>query len=185
MNAIALIRRMLLSILFALLLFANRTYAQNLQFDTFDGWSIVYTDAGSSNSCSAFITFPDQTVLQLAQVQTSSQTAWAIFLSNEKWNLILSGRAQLALSLLTDKYWKSTFSVTTTAAGDKPVLISLVPADFIRSIADAQALLVIDEKNEPLTGSFNMTDSARAIGTVERCVREHPLTSAPIPSPSG
>jgi hypothetical protein len=124
-------------------------------------------------------------VIQLALVQTPSQTAWAIFLSNDKWKSMFAARTQIALSLLTTSSWSSTFSITTSAAGDKPVLVSLVPAAFITSIADAQALFILDDENEPLTGSFNMNDSGRAIAAVEHCARDHPLTAAPGPAPSG
>jgi hypothetical protein len=185
MRASQFVRRMLLSIVTGLSLLVMPARVDADAYDKFGEWSIVYVDAGSSNGCSAFTTFSDQTVLQLALVQTPSQAAWAIFISNEKWKSMFAARAQVTLSLLTTKSWSSTFGVTTSAAGDKPVLVSLVPAAFIKSIADAQALFVIGDTNEPLTGSFNMNDNGRAIAAVERCSREHPLTATPRPAPSG
>ena len=168
MRAKQFIRHILLSIVTGLSLFVVPAHAEADGYDKFGEWSFVYVNAVSSNSCSAFTAFTDQTVIQLALVQTPSQVAWAIFLSNAKWNSIFSARAQVTLSLLTSKSWSSTFSVTTGAAGDKPVLVSLVPSAFMRSIADAQALFILDEKNKPLTGSFNMNDIGRAIAAVER-----------------
>lgn len=185
MRASQFVRRMLLSIVTGLSLLVMPARVDADAYDKFGEWSIVYVDAGSSNGCSAFTTFSDQTVLQLALVQMPSQAAWAIFISNEKWKSMFAARAQVTLSLLTTKSWSSTFGVTTSAAGDKPVLVSLVPAAFIKSIADAQALFVIGDTNEPLTGSFNMNDNGRAIAAVERCSREHPLTATPRPAPSG
>lgn len=185
MRAKGFIRRILLSIVTAVSLLVVPARAEDVEYDKFGGWSIIYVDAVTSNSCSAFTTFTDQTVLQLALVQTPFQVAWATFLSNTKWNSMFAARAQVMLFLLTSKSWSSTFSVTTSAAGDKPVLVSLVSTAFIRSIADAQALFILDENNEPLTGSFNMNDSGRAIAAVERCVREHPLTATPRQTPSG
>lgn len=185
MRAKEFIRYILLSIVTGLSLFVVPVRAEEAGYDKFGSWSIVFVYAISSNSCSAFTTFSDQTVIQLALVQTPSQAAWAIFLSNDKWKSMFAARAQITLYLLTSRSWSSTFSITTSAAGDKPVLVSLVPAAFITSIADAQALFILDDKNEPLTGSFNMSDSGRAIAAVERCVREHPLTGAPRPAPSG
>lgn len=177
------IRHILLSLATGISLFVVSARAEDVEYDKFGGWSIVYVDAVNSNSCSAFTTFTDQTVLQLALVQTPSQLAWAIFMSNEKWNSMFAARAAVTLSLLTNKSWSSKFSITTGGADNKPVLVSLVSTDFIRSLADAQALFILDEDNDPLTGSFNMKDSEHAIAAVERCVREHPLTPAPSPSP--
>src|ERR1700761_2390180 len=127
-------RNTLLSVVTWLSLFALSARAEDIKYDKFGGWSIVYVDVVSSNSCSAFITFPDQTVMQIALVQTKSELAWAMFLSNAKWNSIFAGRSQVTLSLLTSKSWSSTFSITTNKAGDKPVLVSTVSTTLVRSI---------------------------------------------------
>ena len=177
MQAKRFIRHILPSIMIGLPLFVMPARAEDVEHAKLGRWSIVYVDVVTSNSCSAFTAFPDKTEIQLALVQTPSQMTWAIFLSNAEWNSMLAARAQVTLSLLTTKSWPSTFSVTTNKAGDKPVLVSPVPTAFIRSIADAQALFIIDDKNEPLTGSFNMNDSEHAIAAVEHCVRQHPLTA--------
>jgi hypothetical protein len=141
------IRHILPGIVMGLSLFVAKARADDVEYDNFGGWFIVYVDAVRSNSCSGSTTFTDQTVLQLALVQTPSEVAWATFLSNAKWNAIFAARAQVTLSLLTSKSWSSTFSVTTSAAGDKAVLVCLVPTPFIKSIADAKALLIFDDKN--------------------------------------
>lgn len=166
-------------------LFAVSARAKDIAYDKLGDWSIMHVDTFSSNSCSAFTTFPDQTLLQLALIQTPSQVSWAIFLSNAKWNSIFAPKTQVTLSLQTSKSWSSTFRVTTSNVGDKPVLVSVVPTTFVRSIADADALFILDDKSEPLTGSFNMINSEHAIAAVEHCVREHPLTTAPDLGPSG
>lgn len=176
------IREILLVIVIGLSLFVVPAGAEDVEYDKLGGWSIVYVDAVNSNSCSAFITFPDQTVMQMALAQTPSELSWAIFLSNVKWNSMFVGKSQVTLSLMTSRSWPSTFRVTTNKAGDKPVLVSMVSTSFIRSVADTEALFILDDKNEPLTGSFNMKHSKDAIDAVQRCVHEHPLTSAPGPA---
>jgi hypothetical protein len=178
-------RRALLSILMVLPLFFASPRAEAGEYDKFGGWFIVYVDAGSSNSCSAFTTLTDHTVIQLALVQTPSQMSWAMFLSNDTWKSMFAARSQVTLSLLTSKSWVSTFSVSASAAGDTPVLVSLVPATLIKSVAATQALFILDDKNEPLTGSFDLSDSRRAVEAVERCARERPLTASPRAAPSG
>lgn len=185
MRARKVIGNIIVSIAMGLSLFTVPAHAEGVEYDRFGDWTVVYIDAGSSNSCSASTTFTDQTEFQLALVQTPSQVDWAIFLSNAKWNSVLAARGQMILSLLTNKHWRLAFNVTTDAAGEKPVLVSLAPTALIRSIGDAQALFILDDKNAPLTGSLNMKDSERAIAVVERCIRERPLTAAPSPSPSG
>jgi hypothetical protein len=175
------IRDILLSIVAGLSLVVMPAGAEDIEYDKFGGWSIVYVDAITSNSCSAFITFPDQTVMQIALVQTPSELTWAIFLSNAEWNSLFADRSQVTLSLLTSKSWSSTFKVTTNKAGGKLVLVSTVSTAFVTSIADAEALFILSDKNKPLTGSLNMKHSKDAIDAVERCVDEHPLTTAPSP----
>jgi hypothetical protein len=182
MRAKTFIRNVLLSIVTGLSLFAVPADAEDVEYDRFGGWSIVYVDAVNSNSCSAFTSFPDQTLVQMALVQTPSERSWTIFLSNAKWNSMFAAKSQVTLSLMTSKSWSSTFRITTNKAGDKPVLVSMVSTAFIRSIADAEALFILDDKNEPLTGSFNMRHSKDAIDAIEHCVHEHPLTATPGPA---
>jgi len=176
------IRDVLLSVVTGLAPFVVPAGAEDLEYDRFGVWSIVYVDAVNSNSCSAFTTFSDQTVIQIARVQTPSNVAWAIFLSNAEWNSKFAAKSQVTLSLVTSKSWSSTFRITTNKAGDKPVLVSLVSTGLISSIADANALFILDDKNEPLTGSFNLNDSRHAIAAVEHCVREHPLSATSGPA---
>ena len=157
-SAKAFIRHLLHNALFALPLHAVPAHAEKIASDNTRGWSIVYTDAGSSNSCSAFTTFTDQTMIQLARVQTPSKAAWAIFLSNTKWDSMLSGRAQLALSLVANKHWTSTFSVATSATGDKRVSVTILgssPADTRESVHIHLHYVLFDEilKNLAKTAS--------------------------------
>src|SRR5579871_5026971 len=147
------VRNALLGALTVLSVFILPGHADDGVYDQFGDWSVVYADAGNSNSCSAFRNFSDQTTLQLALVQTPSRAAWAVFLSNADWNSRFASRTNVTLSAMTTKSWPLRFIVTTSEPEDKTVLVSTVPDAFIRSIADAGGLLIVD-KLEPLTGSF-------------------------------
>jgi hypothetical protein len=144
-------------------------------------WSIVYRDAGSSNSCSAIATFADQTLIQLALVQTRSEKAWAIFLSNPQWDSWIGERTQATLFFLTTKLWQSDFIVTTSEAGEKKMLVRLVSSAFVDSIADASTMVILNDQKQQVSATLDMKDSGDAIAAATQCVRQHPLGGAPGP----
>jgi len=45
-------------------------------------WSVAYLEVGNLNGCRAAAQFPDQTVFQMAQIQSGTDKAWIIFISN-------------------------------------------------------------------------------------------------------
>jgi hypothetical protein len=42
-------------------------------------WSVVYLEVGNLNGCRAAAQFPDQTIFQMAQIQSGTDKAWIIF----------------------------------------------------------------------------------------------------------
>jgi hypothetical protein len=181
-----LLRRKLLGALAALALtgltpIVTPAVADDLGYGKVGRWSIVYRDAGSSNSCSAIATFADQTMIQLALVQTRSETAWAIFLSNPQWESWIGDRTRATLFFLTTKLWQSDFIVTTSEAGDKKMLVRLVSSAFVDSIADASTMVVLNDQKQQVTAALDMRDVGNAIAAATQCVHEHPLRGAPGP----
>src|SRR5262249_26091236 len=47
-------------------------------------WSVAYLEVGNLNGCRAAAQFPDQTVFQMAQIQSGTDKAWIIFISNPR-----------------------------------------------------------------------------------------------------
>jgi hypothetical protein len=68
------------------------------------------------SGCRAAAQFPDQTVFQMAQIQSGTDKAWLIFISNPKWNAWTGKRKELRLQLVTDwpttKPWPYKFSIS-------------------------------------------------------------------------
>src|SRR5262249_45696205 len=63
---------------------------------------VAYLEVGNLNGCRAAAQFPDQTVFQMAQIQSGTDKAWIIFISNPRWNDWIGKRKQLRLQLVTD-----------------------------------------------------------------------------------
>jgi hypothetical protein len=68
------------------------------------GWTVAYLEVGNLNGCRAAAQFPDQTVFQMAQIQSGTDKHWAIFISNPRWNAWIG--KELRLQLVTD--WPTT-----------------------------------------------------------------------------
>jgi hypothetical protein len=45
-------------------------------------WSVAYLEVGNLSGCRATPQFPDQTIFQMVQIQSGTDKAWIIFISN-------------------------------------------------------------------------------------------------------
>jgi serine protease Do len=146
-------------------------------YSTVGWWSIIYRRTGNLSGCMASSRFQDQTLLQIALIQSgTSQKEWAIFISNPRWNTWIARKRQHVLRFMTQKLWWGNFS-----ADNENVLSNYSASiDFMNGIADADGLRIFSENNVSLT-SLNMKDSAAAIRAVVNCVREHPYVPPPEP----
>jgi S1-C subfamily serine protease len=136
-------------------------------------WSVAYLEVGSLNGCRATRQFPDQTIFQMVQIQSGTNKAWVIFISNPKWNAWIGNRKEVRLSLVTDwpttKPWPYTFSIS----GDSKILSTTdVSVEFMNSVADASKVEITDDNTVWTT--VDMKDSAAAIRAIVNCVSEHP-----------
>jgi serine protease Do len=142
-------------------------------------WSVAYLEVGNLSGCRATRQFPDQTAFQMVQIQSGTDKAWIIFISNPRWNAWIGKRKELRLQLVTDwpttKPWPYKFSIS----GDSKILSSTdVSVEFMNSLADAAKVGITDENGAPLT-TIDMKDSAAAIRAIVNCVREHPPGTPP------
>ena len=67
------------------------------------GWSLEYLEVGKLNGCRAQAQFPDQTIFQMVLIQSGTDKAWVIFISNPKWNLWIGKKKQHQLWLVTTR----------------------------------------------------------------------------------
>ena len=144
-------------------------------------WTVAYLEVGNLNGCRATRQYPDQTVFQMVQIQSATDKAWAIFISNPKWNAWIGNRKEIRLSLVTDcpttKPWPYTFSISGDG-GSKILSTTDASVEFMNSVADASKVEIKND-NTVLT-TVDMKDSAPAIRAVVTCVREHPPKSGPV-----
>jgi serine protease Do len=143
-------------------------------------WTVAYLEVGNLNGCRATRQFPDQSVFQMVQIQSGTDKAWVIFISNSRWNAWIGNRKEIRLSLVTDwpttKPWPYTFSTS----GDSKILSTTdASVEFMNSVADASKVEIKDDRGA-LLATVDMKDSAAAIRAVVTCVREHPPKSDPI-----
>src|SRR5215510_680894 len=147
------------------------------------GWSVVYREVGNLSGCLATAQFRDQTIFQMALIQTGTDKGWVIFISNPGWNGWIGKSKQHRLSLVTDwpttKSWPYTFSIS----GDSKILSTTDAwVEFMNSVADASKV-EIKYDNGALLTTVDMKDSAAAIRAIVTCVNEHPPGRAQSPSP--
>src|SRR5215472_6316330 len=99
-------------------------------------WSVAYLEVNNLRGCRAVAQFPDQTVFQMAHIQSGTDKAWIIFISNPRWNAWIGKRKELRLQLVTDwpttKSWPYTFSTS-----DDSKILSTTDASvaFMNSVA--------------------------------------------------
>ena len=141
-------------------------------------WSVTHKQEGDLSGCSARAQFADQTIVELALIQSDSGKMWAFFMSNPGWRAWIAGRSEHALWLLTTTPWHLTFKVS----DNKITLMLGASVDFMNSLADARLLQIFSD-NKQLLASLNMRDSDPAIKAVSNCVTEHPLNRTPTPEP--
>jgi hypothetical protein len=60
--------------------------AQADPYSKIGGWSVAYLEVGNLSGCRAAAQFPDQTIFQMVQIQSGTDKAWIIFISNPRWN---------------------------------------------------------------------------------------------------
>ena len=89
-------------------------------YSKIDGWSVVYREVGNLSGWLATAQFPDQTIFQMALIQTGTDKGWVIFISNPRWNGWIGKSKQHRLSLVTE-------TLSTTDAS----------VEFMNSVADA------------------------------------------------
>jgi len=143
------------------------------------GWSVVYREVGNLSGCLATAQFRDQTIFQMALIQTGTDKGWVIFISNPRWNGWIGKSKQHRLSLVTDwpttKPWQYTFS---TSGDSKTLSTTDASVEFMNSVADASKVEIKYDNGE-LLASVDMKGSAAAIRAIVNCVNEHP----PRPQP--
>jgi len=143
------------------------------------GWSVAYLQVGNLNGCRATAQFPDQTIFQMALIQSGTNKGWVIFISNPKWNAWIGTTKEHRLSLVTDwpttKPWQYTFS---TSSDSKTLSTTDASVEFMNSVADASKVEIKYDNGE-LLASVDMKGSAAAIRAIVNCVNEHP----PRPQP--
>src|SRR5262249_32413766 len=146
----------------------------DVPYSKIDGWSVVYREVASLSGCLATAQFPDQTIFQMALIQTGTDKGWVIFISNPKWNAWIGTRKQHRLSLVTDwpttKPWQYTFS---TSGDSKTLSTTDASVEFMNSVADASKV-EIKYDNGALLTTVDMKGSAAAIRAIVNCAREHP-----------
>jgi serine protease Do len=149
----------------------------DVPYSKIGGWSVAYLEVGNLSGCRAAAQFPDQTIFQMVQIQSGTDKAWIIFISNPRWNAWIGKRKELRLSLVTDwptaKPWPYTFS---TSGDSKTLSTTDASVEFMNSVADASKVEIKDDNGALLT-TVDMKDSAAAIRAIVTCVREHPLKS--------
>jgi len=139
------------------------------------GWSVAYRKVDNLTGCLAVARFPDQTIFQMALIQSGTDKAWLIFISNPTWNPWIGKRRQHRLWLVTTKPWQVTFS---TSNDGKTLSFTDASVEFMNTVADAATVEIMNDNKELLT-TVDMKDSAAAIRSIATCVREHPPGNAP------
>ena len=146
----------------------------NVPYSKIGVWSVAYLELDNLNGCGAVAQFPDQTVFQMVHIQSGTDKAWMILISNPRWNAWIGKRRELRLQLVTDwpttKPWPFTFSTS----GDSKTLSTIdASVEFMSSVADASKVEIKDD-NGALLSTVDMKDSAAAIRAIVNCVGQHP-----------
>jgi hypothetical protein len=118
----------------------------NVPYSKIGVWSVAYLELDHLNGCGAAAQFPDQTVFQMVHIQSGTDKAWMILISNPRWNAWIGKRKELRLQLVTDwpttKPWPFTFSTS----GDSKTLSTIdASVEFMNSVADASKVEIKDE----------------------------------------
>jgi hypothetical protein len=142
----------------------------DVPYSKIGGWSVAYLEVGNLSGCRAAAQFPDQTIFQMVQIQSGTDKAWIIFISNPRWNAWIGKRKELRLWLVTDwpttKPWPYTFS---TSGDSKTLSTTDASVEFMNSVADASKVEIKDDNGALLT-TVDMKDSAAAIRAIVTCV---------------
>jgi serine protease Do len=150
----------------------------DFQYSNIGWWSVIYRKTGNLSGCVASSRFQDQTLAEMALVQSGpNQKEWAFFISSPRWNNWIARKSQHVMRFAADgRVWWRNFS-----ASNQNVLFNYsISTDFIDSMADADVLRISTENYTTLT-SLDMKDSRAAIQAVATCLRDHRYTPAPAP----
>jgi serine protease Do len=146
----------------------------NVPYSKHGEWSVAYLEVGNLNGCRATRQFADQTVFQMVQIQSQTDKAWIIFISNPRWNAWLGKRKELRLQLVTDWPTPKPRQFMFSISGDNKILSTTdASVEFMNSVADASKVEIKDD-NGALLATLDMKDSAAAIRAIVNCVSEHP-----------
>src|SRR5262249_13549150 len=144
------------------------------------GWSVVYREVGNLSGCLATAQFPDQTIFQMAQIQSGTDKHWAIFISNPRWNAWIGKRKELPLQLVTDWHTTKPWPYKFSTSGDSKILSTTdASVEFMNSVADASKVEIKDDNGALLLANVDMKGSAAAIRAIVNCVNEHPPRARP------
>jgi serine protease Do len=154
-----------------------RAQDEEAEYTRIGWWSVTRRQDSTLSVCSASARFTDQTVIEIALIQSSKVKGWALSLSNPQWNGWVTKRSQHWLWLVTTRPWHGSFNV---ANDGKTLVIGDASIDFMNSLADTNRLWIFNDNKQPLL-SLDMKDSDPAIKAVVNCVRQHPFNRAPAP----
>jgi serine protease Do len=143
-------------------------------------WTVSYRTHEKISGCGAAARFQDETYLEFVLARFEADNpVWVVFISNPRWKSWIARKKEHTLYFYTTKAWNGTAQVT----DDKQqLMVANASVDFMNSIAEADSLTVMNERRNVLTRApLSMKDSAEAIRSVVRCVREHPPSAPPEP----
>jgi len=179
------------ALLLSALVLCNFGAQAQVPYSKIGRWSVAYLEVGNLSGCRAAAQFPDQTIFQMALMQSGTNKSWVIFISNPKWDwrlkpapgsalsqLLDAGQLQDAgydLLVVTTKPWRLTFS----SSDDGKTLFADTSVEFMNSVADAVSVEIRGYYDRTLLTAVDMKDSAAAIGAVRKCVREPPSVPSP------
>ena len=113
--------------------------AKDIPYSKIGWWSVAYLEVDKVSGCRAAAQFPDQTVFQMVQIQSGTDKAWIILISNPRWNAWIGRRKELRLQLVTDwpatKPWSYRFSVSDDSK-------TLSTADAVRRVHEQRGRCV-------------------------------------------
>ena len=94
--------RIATALLLSGLVLCNSGTQADVPYSKIGVWSVAYLEVDNLNGCRAAAQFPDQTVFQMAQIQSETDKAWIVLVSNPRWNAWIGQSKELRLQLVTD-----------------------------------------------------------------------------------
>ena len=168
------------ALLFTATLFSTLVVAkaEDVEYSTIGFWKVTYRKVDDISMCAARAQFDDKTIISLALFQSKDDPdrQWVFYIYNPEWKSWLGKKTKYDLVIATHKDWRGSFSLT----DNKEELFSSVSIEFMNSVADANSLTIMNEKNRHVfVDRLDMTGSADAIKDVVNCLRAAPNTVPP------